>query len=243
MKSKTNSLAVVASLISLWSFSLPSVAQPVDGPDLRVGDRFRYTGTFEGESPKKDAAGQYSPFPKSVDQTVEVVGEEPCGDHVCLVIESTQQLEPFHGKLPASAAHDERKVEGKAKVDKVTGELVLISRTIFMAGRVTPSEARPTSRNSQFNEFYGPWMLDLKEGSRQEYPLGNGGRRTFDVIGRERVGGSDCFVVDRTTSSGDGPTTDTRYWVDVERRIVVQVTEGNWRLTLDSSTPEPESGG
>jgi hypothetical protein len=210
------------------------------GPDasplgFAVGDRFDFTAVHADPSSGTEKQGGVvhvtSILPK--EQTVTVVEEKACGTAPCFVLEAHRTL-PVYGV----GTNETRNIStSRARIDKATGKLIDIEQTMTIAGQVHAGNPTPVkSKNSIFADFYGPWMLDLRPGYKESFPISDGRERTYEVVRQEKVAGRNAFVVKRRTPQPDGRILETTYWVDIERRFALQVEQEGWRMTLQKSS-------
>src|SRR5262249_50898841 len=180
-----------ASVIALWPGR--SRAFVVAGPEIRPGERFHFR-TLYGKGPVSTLSmpstrgPAYIP-PLPIEQTI-VVALEIQGDKgPCFVIEANRTLPSF---LP-DAKEKTYPETAAACIDKNTGDIRNVKTTMTIAGSVSNSVQRDFGRQATFANFYGAWMLDLKDGYDQTYAAES--TTNVKVILREAVSGRNCFVV------------------------------------------------
>lgn len=220
-----------AALLALAVLSLP-FAQTLQAKEvgLQVGESYRYEvveATQAEGAAQPDGVVQFS-MPKPQKQTITVVETVACGEATCLVLEAEQELQG----LGLSGVSGRNTSRVRAKIEPKGGDLIEIERLMEVGGQTHARTTRVKSRNSVFVDFYGPWMWDAEDGWQETYELPHNRERGYKVLRRDTVKGRDCLVIERTTDMPDGSTQSTLYWVDAERRIAVEVRQGDWRLVL-----------
>lgn len=228
----------IALAVALFS-SMPAVAAEQRAHhSFEVGDQFTYEGRVTGpeieleedETPKPGQPYAYG-MPKPLEQVVRVTGVEDCDGSPCVVLQA-ERLLPAMSHQTKSA---QNRINSKARVDQASGDLVDIDSTIMVGSHTQDNKIKVKSRNSAFEDFYGPWMLDVEDGWEASFELSGDRVRTYRVTGKETVGGRPAYVVERVTPMPDGTTRVTIYWVDAQERIAVQVQEDGWMMTLQEA--------
>lgn len=202
--------------------------------DVAVGDRFIYSAVHPEKPAGTEKQGGVvyvtSLLPNA--QTITVVEEKACGSTACLALEAQRTL-PDYGLGKSEVRNTST---SRARLDAVTGNLIDIEQTILVAGQENKTSAAAKSKHATFADFYGPWMLDLRPGYKESFPLTDGRARTYEVVRQEKIVGRNAFVVKRRTPQPGGRILETTYWVDVERRFALQVEQDGWRMTLQKSS-------
>jgi hypothetical protein len=114
------------------------------------------------------------------------------------------------------------------------------SRTTVTDGQsasVSTNRMSGFTATSDLHYFYGYWMLALAPDFSWECLKNTSEGSVFHklkVSGMETINGRECFVVERTYRTEFQGSQLTRYWVDKENRIAVQVKKGNYTIRLVS---------
>jgi hypothetical protein len=226
-------LSTATAALVLLATPLPGLCQAA--PALQPGETFRYQA--QSATPQSGTAPvAIGGMPLPTEMTVSILAGDPQdAPDEPLVLEASQKL----GPLPIPVPDQSNSARITAQIDRATGGLLEIDSTFTLLGQSRQIRSESIGVNASFADFFGPWMLEIGERSVQEYELGNGARRVYRVRGQEEIAGRRCFVVERLTDTGDGQVVHRTYWIDAERRYMVQVEEGSWRLTL---TPEAAHG-
>ncbi len=91
--------------------------------------------------------------------------------------------------------------------------------------------------------WYGEWMLYLSDGftyeRRESHPLIGEIQQTLSVTGRDTVVGRECYVVDSWRGSPGRGGSEKRYWIDVQRRVVVRMCDSG--ICLERSVVRVDS--
>lgn len=202
---------------------------------VAVGEVFEFETAANGEVAAPAATmstsqgrNMIAPLPNG--QVAKVVGEEPCAESTCLIIEVEQSLPPF---IPQLSDKDFSK-RVQAKVDVYSGDVFDVRTTMVMGNSVSESQQDAYARESTLGEFFGPWMADIEDGYSQSFERLGGELRTIKVTGRENIAGRDCLVVDRIRALPTGQSIEARLWIDAERRVALKVEQGAQTMTVVS---------
>lgn len=197
--------------------------------ELKAGDRFLFRTTSAAAVPAAPITyetdrglGVVPPLPTQL--AVRVVSETQWDGHPCLLLEVDRTLPAF------VAGSRDRSYPEKiiARIDKSTGEVFDIRTSITIDGSVSNSTQRIFPNDSTLADFYGAWMLDLKDG----YDLSNSTVKNLTVIRREKVAGAECFVVKETKTLPSGQKVVTTFWVDARRRVAVRISRAGSQMQL-----------
>lgn len=200
--------------------------------ELKAGDRFLFRTT--------SAAGPTAPVsyetdrglavvpPLPTQQAVRVVSEVQRDGHPSLILEVERTLPAF---VPGSRVQSyvEKII---ARIDKSTGDVFDIRTSITIDGSVSSSTQRVLSGDSTLADFYGAWMLDLKDGYDQSNASSRGTATNLTVIRREKLAGAECFVVKETKTLVSGQKVVTTFWVDARRRVAVRTSRAGSQMQL-----------
>jgi hypothetical protein len=216
--------------------SLSAGAAQQANHSLEVGKEFAYESRVEAPpiELEKTKPGQTVVMPKPLEQVIRVDGIEDCDGSPCLVLKAERLLPT----MSHQAAGTQNRIHSQARVNRESGELVDIDTTFMVGSQTQTNRVKVKSRNSVFEDFYGPWMLDVREGWEASFELSGDRVRTYRVTGKETIAERPTFVVERVTPMPDGGTQVTTYWVDAEERFTVQVHEGDWTMTLKEARAE-----
>ncbi len=208
-------------------------------PHFKIGQIFRYK-TFDqyqvhdtriatkSVSPDKIVMkGRYLPL----DQTIRVEGRKTHGNENCFVIQIKGTEENPLYEAGSKGTEKTSAVTSTAYVNDAGKVLYYESKVVIVQGANT---SMSISRNEDppayftVHYFYGYWMLALHgnflwecKSNDADGPLS----MSLRVVGREKVDGNDCFVV-QWTETRTKTQTEVEYWVDSKERIVRQVAMG-----------------
>ncbi|MCI0489179.1 MAG: hypothetical protein L0229_21520 [Blastocatellia bacterium] len=219
--------AVFVAGLSTRALSKPGA----DNIKLKVGNQFVFrtvkSGAAQAASFESSRGLAFVP-PLPSEQTVAIIGQKQCSTGPCLVLQATRTLPPF---VPGSK---DRSYSEKvtAHIDKDTGNVSDIKTTILIDGSISNSSESSMDRDSTLVDFYGPWMLDLKNDYARARATGNGIITTLKVTGHEKVMGRDCFVVKQTQKLSSGQQVESTIWVDALRRIAVRINRAGNQMQL-----------
>lgn len=222
-------LACVQGLVLLPASPVRAIA----GPRLAVGDSFSYetkaTQPVEGARAtfrEERGLGMVTPLPNK--QKVQVTGTADCSGHPCLVIEVEQDMPPFVPQLK-----DQKHAKKiRALVDPESGDVLDVRTTLIIGESVSNSNQQLFDADSTLAEFYGPWMNLLKDDFEKKFERSTGEVRSFAVVGREKVGGRDCYVVARKRIMPSAEVVEGKLWVDVEKRVVLRLEQAGQTMEM-----------
>ncbi len=161
-------------------------------------------------------------------QTASVAVGQKCAGEQCLEIVARREIRPF-----ISGFEGQKFLETiRATIDASTGEVKSLRTELKIGEDVSISTESGFDRGFTVADFFGPWMLDLKDGYSETFKAADQ-LRQFKVVGRETVRGRPCFVVKKAFSVGGGRQVRTTLWVDVERRVTVKALQGADIMLLD----------
>jgi hypothetical protein len=212
---------------------------------LKGGQIFRYETIKAGMSQPaasgtKSASGRIvlSGEPIPFKQTIKIGGTSDYEGERCLSVER-EALLANPSALSSGSASD------RASKDRSRSFISLEGKIRSWESETTVTDGQSTSVNTNtesdfpasrdLHYFYGYWMLALAPGFSWECLKTTSEGQTFKklrVTGMERIGGRECFVVERTTRTEAGETDITTYWVDKDKRIAVQVKKGGYVIRL-----------
>lgn len=214
---------------------VPGPLAALAGPQVAVGESFTYeTKVAEGQAAdgaratfqEQRGLGMVTPLPNK--QTVTVAGKEACGKNSCLVIEVDQDMPPFVPQLKDQK--HAKKV--RALIDPESGDVLDVKTTLLIGTSVSNSNQQLFDSDSTLAEFYGAWINQLKDGYQQSFTRDTGEVRSFAVLGREKVGGRDCFVVSRKRAMPGNQVVEGKLWVDAEKRVVLKLEQAGQKMEL-----------
>lgn len=216
--------------LALWPVS---TLRALAGPRLAVGDSFSYetkaTQAVEGARAtfrEERGLGMVTPLPNK--QSVKVTGNADCGGHSCLVIEVEQDMPPFVPQLK-----DQKHAKKiRALIDPESGDVLDVRTTLHIGESVSNSTQQLFDADSTLAEFYGSWMNLLQDGFEKKYERSTGEVRSFAVVGREKVGGRDCYVVARKRVMPSNEVVEGKLWVDVEKRVVLRLEQAGQTMEM-----------
>ncbi len=199
---------------------------------LVVGDRFDFRTTTAkrggvGATTFNTARGPAFLAPLPIEQSVRIVMETQCVQSLCLALEAERTLAPFLSESGTKGYAEKI----SAHIDKATGAIYDVKTTINIDGSISVSSERSLARNAMVADFYGAWMLDLRNDYRQT-TKDSGRTITLTVAGAEKVAGRDCFIVKQLMEFDAGQKAESTIWVDVRRRFAVKIARGQSQMQL-----------
>lgn len=202
--------------------------------ELKPGDRFLF------RTSAAPAAGASAPVSYETDRGLAVVPPLPTQQSVRVVSEIQRDGHPsvlleIERTLPAyvPGSRDRSYFEKIiARIDKSTGDVFDIRTSTTIDGSVSSSTERALPGDSTLADFYGAWMLDLKDGYDQSNTSSRGVVKSLTVIRREKVAGLECFVVKEAKTLVSGQKVVTTFWVDARRRVAVRTSRAGSQMQL-----------
>jgi hypothetical protein len=78
--------------------------------------------------------------------------------------------------------------------------------------------------------FFAPWMLALNDSFKLEIKFNDTyterGYKLYEVVGREKINGKECFKVKLTTIVDSKIDSQAYWWIDTQKRILIKTSTG-----------------